>query len=348
MNGFRFASIAFAIAFSTAAFAAAPNYKIVDRIRVPDGGFDYATFDSSTGRVYMPRTDFTTVVDTKTGKASQLDSARHGQILVPVPGTTLGVVTQRVDGTVLIVDTRTDKAVATIPAGMDPDGAVYDPYSKLVFVMKHDGRDATIIDPVAGKSVATIPVGGRLEFPVSDGAGKVFVNETSGPDIAVIDVNSRTVTAHYKLDGCRIGVTGLAYDPKGRLLIASCRSGVAKVLEAGTGKEVASLPIADGPDAVIYDPVRQLAFIPCGGGGGEGPPEARVGILEVIALSDPKHISVVQHVPTQKGTRTGTLDPNTGRLYLMGFQPDPNAPPVPEGRGVPRPPGTYEVLVVAP
>src|SRR5216683_2489051 len=28
--------------------ADAPNYRIVDRIKVPDGGFDYATFDAAT------------------------------------------------------------------------------------------------------------------------------------------------------------------------------------------------------------------------------------------------------------------------------------------------------------
>jgi hypothetical protein len=105
---------------------------------------------------------------------------------------------------------------------------------------------------VSRKSVATIPVGGTLEFPAADGAGKVFVNVTSTPDIAVIDVKSRTVTGHYKLEGCR-GASGLAYAPESKLLISSCGNGMAKVLDAATGKEVASLPIARGPDAVIYD-----------------------------------------------------------------------------------------------
>jgi hypothetical protein len=54
---------------------------------------------------------------------------------------------------------------------------------------------------------------------------------------------------------------------------------------------------------------------------------------------------VVQHVPTQAGSRTGTLDPQTGRLYLMASKPDPNAP---AGRGAPRLAGSWEVLVVGP
>ena len=186
-------------------------------------------------------------------------------------------------------------------------------------------------------AVATIPVGGTLEFPASDGAGKIFVNVTSIPEIAVIDVKTMAVIARYELAGCK-GASGLAYDRQAKLLISSCGNGMAKVLRADTGKEVASLPIANGPDAVMYDPSRKLAFIPCG----------RDGILEVISLADPGNISVVQHVSTQIGSRTGTLDPKTGRVYLMASMPDPSAVPPPGGRGAPRLAGSFEVLVVGP
>jgi hypothetical protein len=165
----------------------------------------------------------------------------------------------------------------------------------------------------------------------------VYVNVTSVPEIAVIDVKSKTVTARYKLDGCR-GASGLAYAAQAKLLISSCGNGMAKVLDAATGKEVASIPIKQGPDAVIYDAQRKLVFIPCGG----------AGVLEVISVADRDHIAMVQELPTQAGSRTGTLDPQTGRLYLMASQPDPTGAPGPGGRGIARVPGTYEVLVVSP
>src|SRR5258708_16331048 len=48
--------------------------------------------------------------------------------------------------------------------------------------------DVTEVDPVAGKTIATIPVGGsKLEFADSDGAGRVFVNVQEKGEIAVID-----------------------------------------------------------------------------------------------------------------------------------------------------------------
>ena len=65
-----------------------------------------------------------------------------------------------------------------------------------------------------------------------------------------------------------------------------------KVVSAVEGKEVASIPIGKGPDAVIYDDQRQLAFIPCG----------RDGVLEVISTADPAKVALVQ---TQMLARTG-------------------------------------------
>ena len=127
--------------------------------------------------------------------------------------------------------------------------------------------------------------------------------------------------------------SGLAYAPDSAVLISSCRNGMAKIVRASDGALLATVPIGAGPDAAVYDQKRKLAFIPCGGS----------GELEVISLADPAHASLVQRVPTQAGSRTGTLDPNTGRLYLMASQPDPSAA---GGRG--RLAGSWEVLVVAP
>jgi YVTN family beta-propeller protein len=271
------------------------------------------------------------VIDVKTGKVSQLKSADKGHIAMPIPGSALLAVTQRA-GNVLLVDGSADKVVATLKGGKNPDGATYDPSSKLVFAMNHDGGDATVIDPVAKKVVATIPIGGDLEFAVPDGSGKVYVNVEDKNQIAVIDTASKKVTARYALKGCD-GPTGLAYVASAKLLISSC-DGVAKVVRADTGAEVASLATAKGADAVIYDETRKLAFIPC-----------RAGTLEVLSLADPAHVTVVQHLATQVGTRTGTLDPATGRIYSMAAKFD--APPAGGGRAQALQ-ATYEVLVIAP
>jgi len=330
---FLMAVALFAFAAPTRA-ADGPGYKILERIKVPDGGFDYATFDAATARVYMPRGDFTTIIDAKTGRVSQLASGASDHIALPIPGTSLLLLTQR-RGIIRIADAAKDMVVAELLGGKNPNSAAYDPVSKLVFVMNKDSGDATVVDPVSGKSVATIPISpNTLEFPVADGAGRIFDNIETTAEIAVIDAKARKVIGSYKLAGCE-EPSGLAYAADSKLLISSCGNGVAKIVQADTGKDIASVPIGRGPDAVIYDARRKLAFIPCG----------RDGVLEIISLADPAHIVLVQHVATQVGTRTGTLDPATGKLYLMAFKTDPKS--VPGGRAA-RLPGSFEVLVVGP
>jgi YVTN family beta-propeller protein len=321
------------VAFAATAYAAAPNYKVVDHIKVGDGGFDYAVFDSANGRVLIARTNYTTAIDAKTGTVSQLSSASAGHMAIPIPDTDL-LVLPRGRGTVGIVDGKADKPIAELPGGNGPDGATYDSFSKLVYVMNHNGGDATVVDPVAQKVVATIPVGGVLEFPASDGAGKVFVNVQDKGEIAVIDVKARQTVARWPMNDCK-SPTGLAYIPGPNLVVSSCgQNGVAKVLRADTGVEVASLAIAVGADAVMYDAKRKVVLIPC-----------RAGELEVISVADPAHISVVQRVPTQEGSRTGTFDPDTGRIYAMAAK---FGPPAAVGGRAQALAGTFEVLVIAP
>jgi len=326
------ASLLLSVGVAAVAFAAAPQYKIVDRIKVQDGGFDYATFDPATNQILMARPNFTTAIDAKTGKVGEIKSAARGHIALPIHGTPLLVVTQRA-GNILIVEGKADRVEATLKGGKNPDGATYDPSTKLVFAMNHDSGDSTVIDPMAKKVVGTIPVGGELEFAVPDGNGKVFVNIEDKNQIAVIDAKAKKVLTRYTLKDCD-GPTGLAYDAADKYLIASC-DGTAKIVRADTGAEDASLKIVNKPYAVIFDATRKLAFIPC----------RTPGVLEVISFANPAKPEVVQHLETQLGTRTGTIDPGTGRIYMMAAKF--GAPATAGGRPQALE-STYDVLVVAP
>jgi DNA-binding beta-propeller fold protein YncE len=331
---------ALALSAALVAPALAEGYKVVDRIKVPDGGWDYIVSDPDHGRIIRTRTDGADLIDAKTGKVSTLKNNGNGHMIVPVPGTALGVIPLRMpEKMIRIMDTIADKIVADVPGGEGPDGAVYDPFSKHVFVANHNGGTVTEVDPVGGKSLAQIEVGkeGKLEFPASDGAGRVFVNIEEPGILGVIDVKAQKLTAKWKMAGCE-DASGLAYTgDKTKLLIASCGNQVAKVVSAVDGKEVASLPIGKGPDSVLYDPQRELAFIPCG----------RDGVLEVISVADPAHVTVVQHLATQVLARTGAVDPQSGRIYLMTAEPDPSKPPGGGGRPTPKE-GSFEMLVIAP
>src|SRR5262249_4771168 len=154
-------------------------------------------------------------------------------------------------------------------------------------------------------------------------------------EIAVLDVKEQKLITKYKMAGCE-DASGLAFTGKSKLLVASCGNGVAKVVAADSGQEVASIPIGKGPDAVIYDAVRKGAFIPC----------VSYGALEIISVADPGKVTKLQTLQTQILARTGAIDAS-GRLYLMAAEPDPTKPPGGGGRPTPKT-GTFEMLVIGP
>ncbi len=331
-------------AVSAVALAAPATYKIVNRISVPDGRWDYATVDTATNKLYIAQPTGTSVLDIKSGKISTLTSASGGHITLPIPGTTMAIITQGAPGIARIIDIPTDKILADIPVGKNPDAAAYDPATKKVYAINHSSGEVSAIDLKTLKVTATIPVGGTLEFAVADGQGKLFVNIEDTGEVAVIDTKADKLLTKYKMADCE-GPSGLAYDAPDKLLMAAC-DGMAKILRADTGQEVASLPTATGADAAFFDVKNHLGFIPTGS-----------GELDIISVADPAHPSVIQKVETQRGARTGTIDPNTGLVYMMSSQPAPTPPPdaapaagTPPGRGgrAGALPGSYALIVVGP
>jgi len=312
----------------------APAYALQAPIKAPDGGYDYASFDPVHRRLYVSRAGGVTAVDVDTGAVTgQLLAAGRTHESLPLDGGAMLLVTDSGSNTAHLVDALTGASLAEIPTGQKPDAALFDPATGLALAVDGKAGELTLIDPAARKAVGSIAVGGGLEFGVADGAGRVFVNVEDQNRIAVVDAKARALVGHYALAGCE-GPTGLAFAKDAGVLISACANHVAKVVRASDGTEVASLAIGAGPDAVIYDAVRHLAFIPCG----------RDGVLEVIAVPASGQARIVQTLPTQVGARTGALDPKTGRLYLptATFTPSPSG-----GRPVAQP-GSFQILVVAP
>ncbi len=322
------------LAMGPPAIAAGPSYSIVQRVSGADGFWDYASFDPASRRIYVAHGDAVMAIDAKSGAATPhfADGSRLHAI-VPIPGTNDLLTTNGGDDTARILSASTGALETSIHTGKGPDAAVFDPASGRVFVMDHAGGDVAVIDVKRKINAGSIAVGGALEFAAVDGKGKLFVNIEDKSEIAVLSTRSDKVLARYALKGCE-EPSGLAYTTEG-LLISACANGVAKVLNAASGAEVATLKIGARPDAVIYDASRKLAYIPCGGD----------GTLTVIATGPASKVKVLGEAQTQRGARTGTTDPSTGRIYLPTAQFTP--PPAP-GQRPGFVPGSFQVLVLAP
>ncbi|HXZ12648.1 MAG TPA: helix-hairpin-helix domain-containing protein [Candidatus Sulfotelmatobacter sp.] len=314
------------------------GYRLLKRIALGgDGGWDYLAFDSATRRLFISRATKVIVLDVDSekvvGEIPNTDGV-HGIALAP--DLARGFTSNGRTGSITIFDLKTLATIGTVPAGKNPDAIVYDPASKRVFAMNGRGSDSTAIDGATGKVLATIPLAAKPEFAVSDEAGHVYVNIEDKSELWQIDSQKLAVTAHWPLAPC-VEPSGLAIDAAHRRLFAGCDNKMMAVVNADTGKVIATPAIGEGVDANAYDPGTAFAF----SSNGES------GTLTVVHEDSPDQFTVVEDVPTKTRARTMALDPKTHEVFLVTADFGPRPPATPE-QPRPRPPilpGTFVVLV---
>jgi hypothetical protein len=299
--------------------AAAPGYHVVNTYKLGgDGGWDYLTVDASARRFYISRGTHVMVVDADTGK-SVGDIADtpgvHGIALAPELGR--GFVSNGREGTVSIFDIKTLVTSSKVKVGMNPDAILYDPATKRVFTFNGRSQDSTAIDASSGKVLGTIKLDGKPEFAASDAKGKIFVNIEDKSELTAIDPNKLEVTAEWPLAPCE-EPSGLSIDRKNRRLFVGCGNKMMAVVDADSGKVLATPAIGDGVDATTFDDETGLAFASCG-----------EGVLTVVKEESPDKFSVAENVPTQAGARTLALDAKTHNILVVTaqFGPPPAATP---------------------
>jgi DNA-binding beta-propeller fold protein YncE len=325
--------LGFLLLASAPALAEAPRFVLAERIAGPDGGWDFAAVDPQQNRLFVARANGVTAVDLATKKVTDLlveGAGVHG--VLPLQNSAFAISTNGKSANAFLFDKASGKMEAVFPTGQSPDALLVEPKTGLVVIFNGKSHDATLVDVAAKKIVGTVAVGGKPEVGAADGTGRVFVNLEDKAEVAVIDVPAGKVVASHKLEGCE-APTGLALDSATGVLISACDNKVAKILDAATGRDLATLPIGKGPDGVLLDETRRRAFIPAGD-----------GTLTVLSLAASKDIAVVATVETARGAKTGAVDPATGNVYLptAGF-----APPEKEGARPKPVPGTFNILVVS-
>jgi YVTN family beta-propeller protein len=235
---------------------------------------------------------------------------------------------------VVVFDRNSLQTVTSIPAGTNPDGIVFEPMTKTVWAFNGRSSNVTVIDTAAQKVIATVPLPGKPEFPVADGKGFIFDDIEDKSEIVRLDAKDPKVTATWSVSPCE-SPSGLAIDRAGRRLFAVCDEKKMAVVDADTGKVIATPAIGNGPDAAAYDPKTNLAF----SSNGEG--------TVTIVDANTSDYKVLQNLATQPGARTMALDRTTGKIYVVTAQFGPR-PAATAANPRPRPaivPDTFTVIV---
>jgi DNA-binding beta-propeller fold protein YncE len=295
-----------------------------------DGGTDYVAVESATGRVFVSRGTHMMVVEGATGKVlgDIPDTPNvHGAGIATKSGH--GFTTNGGNSMVTMFDLKTLAVIKQIKVEQGGlDGIMYDEPDDKIILTNHSRPIGTLtaLDPKTGDIVATVELEDIApEGAAADGKGHIFVNNESKSTIQVIDVKTWKATASWPLAPCE-GPTGIAYDKKSNRIFAGCNK-TSVVVDATSGKIVATIANGTRVDALGWDPSKKLVYIPNGGEGN----------VTVVHQDSADKYTVVATVATFAGAKTICVDPKTHHAYL--FQPERGPAPPPPADAPPPAPG---------
>jgi DNA-binding beta-propeller fold protein YncE len=274
------------------------------------GGIDYVYADNDNRRLYVPRGSQVLVFDLDSlQSAGSIPNASARGVAVD-PKSQHGFCSS---SPVVMWDAKTLQTIKTIPVQGRPDGIHFEPLTQRIYVLSHTAPNVTVIDVKDGSVVGTIDLGGAPEQAESDGQGHMYVDIEDKDNIAVVDVKTMKVTAHYDLTGKGGAPAGLGFDAKNRILFAMChKPQTCVVLNADDGKILATLPIGSGTDGGGFNPSTMEAFS-----------SQSDGTLTIIKEISPTSFEVAQNLQTKARAKTCTLDTKNNQIILITTEPAP-------------------------
>jgi len=254
-----------AAAVSRQASGRALPLKLVANVALPgpSNRFDYTSIDPSTGRLYIAHMNAgeLLVFDIHKRRVVRTIAAPgvHGVIAVPQIHRVYASATDARQ--LYTIDSRTGRVLARAPAGEYPDGLVYDPVERHVFVSDESGGIEAVFN-AEGRRIATVQLGGEAgNVQYDPGSGKVLADVQSRDEVAVIDPRSNRVVRRVTLPGCD-HPHGLSVDAPRRIAFVAC-DGNARLLtlDLGTMKVTGSMQVGDSPDVLAFDKSLRRLYV---------------------------------------------------------------------------------------
>src|SRR5215468_283376 len=277
-------------------------------LSAPPGGkeyWDYITFDSASGRLYLSHNTEVKVLDADSGaEVGNIPGLTRVHGVVLVTALNKGYISDGGADEAVVFDPKTLKVTGHIKTGKNPDCIIYDPASKHVFTFNGRSNDASVIDPQQDTVVATIPMGGRPEYAVADGMGTIYDNIEDKNEVAVLDSRSNTIKAHWPIAPAE-EASAMDMDVQHHRLFIGGHNKLLAIMNSDNGKVIQTFPIGSGVDTNIFDPETGLIFT-----------AVREGILHIFHEDSPDKFSAVQDVKTEFGARNAALDRKTHRLFI--------------------------------
>jgi YVTN family beta-propeller protein len=310
------------------------NMKVVATYPVSGNGrYDYL-ITSRDGKLYVSHGDQVNILDEQTGKEIGVIQGLSGVHGIAFDyENNKGFISNGTANTVSVFNLQTNQVTNTIATDKNPDGIIYEPFTKTIITGNGRGGNMSVIDPKTEKVIHTISLnGGKPEGAVSNGEGLLFVNIENRSEIAVVDLKKFEVVKTIPLAPKGEAPTGLAIDVKNKLLFSGCSDNKTLVVVDYEKGSIANIyPIGEDCDYVAYNPTTETVFSSNGGD----------GTLTVLKRNG--NSFSVSNVVTKPGARTMALNTKTNTVYLSA--PDFSAEKDANGRKS-MVPNSFKVLVV--
>ena len=268
--------------------------------------FDYQSFDSTTGRLYIShmRGDRLDVFDTRRGKLLKSLEGFPGATGVWAVTELHKVYVSVTDRhAVAVVDDRTLTTIAMVPGADFPDGIAYAPDERELFVSDEHGGADLVIDGMTNVAIGLIPLGGEAGNTHYDAVSHcMLVAVQTTNELVAIDPRSRRIVARYSMACAH--PHGFLIDEGTRLAFVTCEGDARLlVLDLRTMRTTATLKIPEEPDVLAFDSALHRLYVAC-----------ESGTLSVFEERDAKLVPLGEYRAAH--AHTVAVDPTTHRVYL--------------------------------
>src|SRR5215472_4889625 len=273
-----------------------------------EGRIDHMSVDVQGQRLFMAALGNNTleVIDLRAGtRITSIKDLREPQGIFFVPKENRLFVANGDDGTCRVFDGSSYKLLQTVHFQSDADNVRYDATPNQIYVGYGEGA-LGVLDAASGKKVAETALPAHPEsFRLEQSGPRVFVNlPNANHTIAVVDRAKRSVIATWQLEA-QANFPMALDEPDHRLLVVTRRPPLLVVLNAESGKQVASYPTVGDADDAFYDAAHKRVYV----SGGEG-------FIDVFDQHGPDDYKPCGRIPTASGARTSLFVPELNRLYL--------------------------------
>jgi len=297
--------------------------KLVQTIKLPEeikGRFDHFAVDLSGNRLFATPEDNHAVLvfELKSGKLLQtIKGIGKPHAILYRQDLNQIYVTDGDAGDLKIFDSKTYALKSSVKLLEDADSIGYDPVTKYLYI-DNGGGDVhetysmlSVIDTTSGKKVADMKVDGEtLEaMALESSSPKMYVNNKAKNRVDVIDREKREILASWPITKGKTNVA-MALDEANHRLFVACRSGDLIVFDTTSGKELSSLPIAQGVDDLAFAQDNQRIYA------------AADGFVDVYQEQSPDDYKLLAKVPSGPAGRTARLVPELKRYFVAVPQHD--------------------------